>query len=81
MTVSCDLLAVETCCEMSFDYGLAHQIVAFSAVAADESQAPGGETVPRERLGEARQTRGKNPAAATPDAVARNSRRFISNPS
>src|SRR2546425_762173 len=26
------------------DYGLAHQMVAFSAVAADESQAPGGET-------------------------------------
>ena len=26
------------------DYGLAHQMVAFSAVAADEGQAAGGET-------------------------------------
>ncbi len=26
------------------DYGLAHQMVAFSAVAADESQTTGGET-------------------------------------
>jgi len=44
MTVSCDPLGRGDMLRNEFDYGLAHQMVAFSAVAADESQAPGGET-------------------------------------